>query len=99
MVARHYATRVPLFVDGPAPAAAPTATQAPAPGKSHDQAAMPDLKVEPVRVLHVTCDFGKGSSGAPIVDTRGNVVGFAQSTTTLVYDEEADLVDTQMVFK
>lgn len=49
--------------------------------------------------LHVTCDFAKGSSGAPIVDATGTVVGIAQSTTTVVYDETADLVDTQMVFK
>jgi hypothetical protein len=89
MVARAYATRLPLFDDAPAPP----------PGAGHDPALVPDLKVEPVRVLHVGCEFGKGSSGAPIVDARGNVVAFAQSTTTLVYDEDADVVDTQMVFK
>ncbi len=49
--------------------------------------------------LHVTCDFAKGSSGAPIVDATGTVVGIAQSTTTVVYDETAELMDTQMVFK
>lgn len=49
--------------------------------------------------LHVTCDFAKGSSGAPIVDATGTVVGIAQSTTTVVYDETAELADTQMVFK
>jgi hypothetical protein len=53
----------------------------------------------PVPFLHVTCDFCKGSSGAPIVDAMGNVVGIAQSTTTVVYDEAATPVDTQMVFK
>jgi serine protease Do len=51
------------------------------------------------RWLHVTCDFCRGSSGAPIVDARGNVVGIAQATTTVVHDEDAKLVDTQMVFK
>jgi hypothetical protein len=49
--------------------------------------------------LHVTLQFAKGSSGAPIVDATGAVVGIAQSTTTVVYDETAELVDTQMVFR
>ncbi len=49
--------------------------------------------------LHVTCDFCKGSSGAPIVDAFGNVVALAQSTSTVVYDETATVADTQMVFK
>jgi hypothetical protein len=49
--------------------------------------------------LHVTCDFARGSSGAPVVDACGNVVGVAVATTTVVYDEEAEPADTQMVFK
>ena len=49
--------------------------------------------------LHVTCEFAKGSSGGPIVDAMGNVVGIAQSTSTVVYDEDAQPVDTQMVFR
>lgn len=53
----------------------------------------------PLPWLHVTCDFAKGSSGGPIVDAMGNLIGVAQSTTTVVYDEAAELVDTQMVFK
>lgn len=51
------------------------------------------------RWLHVTCDFAKGSSGAPIVDCTGTVVGIAQSTTTVLFDEDAAVLDTQMVFK
>jgi len=62
-------------------------------------AAKPPDQVAPRTWLHVTCDFAKGSSGAPIVDTTGTVIGIAQSTTTVVYDEDAALVDTQMVFK
>ncbi len=54
---------------------------------------------EPRPWLHVTCDFARGSSGGPVVDVCGNVVGIAVATTTVVYDEEADPVDTQMVFK
>ena len=49
--------------------------------------------------LHVTCEFAKGSSGGPIVDVMGNVVGIAQSTSTVVYDEAAEPIDTQMVFR
>ncbi|MBK8096499.1 MAG: trypsin-like peptidase domain-containing protein [Planctomycetes bacterium] len=49
------------------------------------------------RWLQVTTPFARGSSGGPIVDSCGNVVGIAQSTTTIVHDEEADLVDTQMI--
>lgn len=59
----------------------------------------PADQVAPRPWLHVTCEFAKGSSGAPIVDATGAVVGIAQSTTTVVYDETAELVDTQMVFK
>jgi hypothetical protein len=49
--------------------------------------------------LQVTCDFARGSSGGPIVDARGNVVAVAQSTTTVVHDEDAEPPDTQMVFR
>lgn len=52
----------------------------------------------PVEWLHVTCAFAKGSSGAPIVDAMGHLVGIAQSTTTVVYDEDEGL-DVQMVFR
>lgn len=62
-------------------------------------AATPPLTAPPSPWLHVTCDFCKGSSGAPIVDGAGNVVGIAQSTTTVVYDDAAPMPDTQMVFK
>ncbi|MCA8966244.1 MAG: trypsin-like peptidase domain-containing protein [Planctomycetes bacterium] len=47
--------------------------------------------------LDVTCEFAKGSSGAPIVDATGALVGIAQATLTVIYDEEARVVDTQMV--
>jgi S1-C subfamily serine protease len=49
--------------------------------------------------LHVTCDFARGSSGAPVVDACGNVIGIADATTTVVYDDDAEVIDTQMVFK
>ncbi len=47
--------------------------------------------------FQVTCDFGSGSSGGPIVDSCGNLVGIAQSTSSVVADPEADRVETQMV--
>ncbi len=58
-----------------------------------------DLKRPAQPWLHVTCDFCKGSSGGPIVDACGNLVGIAQSTVTVIYDEDTTPIDTQMVFK
>lgn len=49
--------------------------------------------------LDVTCEFAKGSSGAPIVDATGAVIGVAQATLTVVYDEDAEVVDTQLVVR
>ncbi|GAB4159719.1 MAG: hypothetical protein Fur0037_26840 [Planctomycetota bacterium] len=48
--------------------------------------------------LQVTTPFGRGSSGGALVDDRGNCVGFAQSTETVVHDETAERPDVQMVF-
>lgn len=83
LVARRYLLREP----------------APEPAKGDAKHGKPDLARPATAWLHVTCDFAKGSSGAPIVDAAGNVVGVAQSTTTVVYDESTVPVDTQMVFK
>ncbi len=49
--------------------------------------------------LHVTCAFGAGSSGAPIVDACGNVVGIAQSTTAIVNDGEDGGEETPLVLR
>lgn len=49
------------------------------------------------RWLQVTTPFARGSSGGPIIDACGNVVGIAQSTTTIVHDEATEPVDTQMI--
>ncbi|MBL8752797.1 MAG: trypsin-like peptidase domain-containing protein [Planctomycetes bacterium] len=92
VVARQYLLREELERAIPDPGAGAAAAARPAAGGK------PTFG-PPTAFLHVTCDFCKGSSGAPIVDTAGNLVGIAQSTTTVVYDPEATPVDTQMVFK
>lgn len=49
--------------------------------------------------LHVTVEFAGGSSGAPVLDACGNVVGVAQSTTTMVHDFASEQPDVQMVLR
>ena len=56
-----------------------------------------DPKAKLLTMLQVTCDFAMGSSGAPVTDDCGNVVGIAQSTSTVVVDPDADPVETQMI--
>jgi len=48
--------------------------------------------------MEITADFCKGSSGAPILDERGNAVGMVSSTQTVVYEKERP-DSVQMVFK
>jgi hypothetical protein len=60
-----------------------------------------DLGTGPARhAMTITADFAKGSSGAPVLDQTGAVVGIVRSTTP-VYYEKKDGVDTkiQMVWK
>ncbi len=40
--------------------------------------------------MEVTCDYAKGSSGAPILDHLGNVVGLVSSTRSIYYTTESD---------
>lgn len=40
--------------------------------------------------MEVTCDYAKGSSGAPILDLCGNVVGLVSSTRSIYYTTEKD---------
>ena len=37
--------------------------------------------------MQITADFAKGSSGGPILDRSGNVVGIVSSTSSVYYDE------------
>lgn len=53
--------------------------------------------------LTVTADYGVGSSGAPVLNEAGEVVGMVSSTATLLADagegEQPQAADVQMVFR
>ena len=47
-----------------------------------------------------TTDFAKGSSGAPVLDLKGNVVGMVSSTRSIYYNQTSGLDENlQMVIK
>ena len=47
-------------------------------------------KVAPSLYLNVTAEYSPGSSGAPVVDESGNVVGQVQSITSSIEDQKGD---------
>jgi serine protease Do len=52
------------------------------------------------REMTVTADFAKGSSGAPVLDRTGAVVGIVRSTTSVFADQQKDIeTNVQMIWK
>lgn len=50
--------------------------------------------------MSITADYAKGSSGAPIINMNGNLVGMVSSTSSIYYNEEDGKHDNlQMVVK
>jgi serine protease Do len=94
MVSRRYMVRGPAPGCGEAEAG-PDAEQPP------EAAAHDGVRADAAaRVfLQVTCAFAGGSSGAPILDARGFVVGIAQSTATIQAPGEDGVEDPQMVVR
>ena len=54
-----------------------------------------------VNFLSITADFAKGSSGAPVVDEFGAVVGVVWNTYSIYFDDDDDAKkdNLQMVIK
>ena len=53
-----------------------------------------------VPMMTITADFAQGSSGAPILDDRGRVVGLVTSTSSVYYPaKNGKKEQLQMVFK
>jgi S1-C subfamily serine protease len=55
---------------------------------------------QPVDALQITADFARGSSGAPVLNAHGQVVGVVRSTESVYYSvESGQQKNLQMVFK
>jgi serine protease Do len=54
----------------------------------------------PAAAMAVTAEYAKGSSGAPVFDDRGNVVGIVCSTSSIYYNErDGHKENLQMVIR
>jgi len=58
------------------------------------------VTTQPVDAIQVTADFARGSSGAPVLNAQGHVIGIVRSTESVYYHvEQGQQRDLQMVFK
>ena len=51
--------------------------------------------------MSITADFAKGSSGCPVLDDHGTVIGIVNNTESIYYDDDGNRkqLDLQMVVK
>ena len=57
-------------------------------------------KEGPAKAMTITADFARGSSGAPVMNDSGEVIGVVRSTESLYYKvEKGQQKNLQMVFK
>jgi hypothetical protein len=89
MIARRYVVR------GAAPGTAGDDGKNSSAASDHGRPIDPKARV--LQFLQVTCEFAVGSSGAPVADDRGNVIGMAQSTATVFVDPDQQPAEPQMV--
>lgn len=55
---------------------------------------------ESVVAVAITADYARGSSGAPVLNSQGQVVAVVSSTESIYYTEDGHRqMDLQMVFK
>ena len=66
------------------------------PDDAHDDVEHPDIE-KLTQILEITADYGVGSSGGPVLDEFGNVVGMV-SNTSPVYADPKDRRSLQMNF-
>jgi serine protease Do len=52
---------------------------------------------DPTRVLNITGDYARGSSGAPVIDDRGRLAGLVRSTESISHEQSSRRDSHQMV--